>query len=83
MLCHMPRTTVRLNERVLRDAKKLAAETGKTLTAVIEDSLREAIARTMAGRSRQKVKLKTFGGKGVLPGVDLDNSASLRDLMDA
>src|SRR5260370_883056 len=36
------RTTVRLCDRVLADAKKYAAETGRTLTSVLEDALREA-----------------------------------------
>ena len=37
MLRHM-RTTVRLNERLLAEAKKYAAQSGKTLTAVLEDA---------------------------------------------
>lgn len=80
----MIRTTVRLPEQVLREAKKLAADSGRTLTAVIEDSLREAIARRRAAKPRSmKVKLKTFCGKGVAPGVDLDDSAANRDFMEA
>jgi len=30
----------------------------------------------------EPVELPTFGSEGVLPGVDLDDSASLLDLMD-
>lgn len=75
------RTTVRLDDALLADAKTLAARTGRTLAAVIEDALRESLGRR--GRSgRERIELPTCKGGGVQPGVDLDNSASLLDLMD-
>jgi hypothetical protein len=77
------RTTIRLPEPLLGDAKKLAAETGRTLTSVIEDALREALARRRPAKPESKVKFTTFTGKGLLPGVDLDNSAALLDLMES
>ena len=77
------RTTIRLEEQLLADAKQLALETGTTLTAVIEDALRERLARRRAGSRPEPVRLKTVDGKGLQPGVDLDDSAALRDLMDA
>ena len=76
------RTTIRLDDQLLREAKRLAADTGRTLTAVIEDALREAIARKRAGVSRKRVTLPTFKGQGLQPGVDLNDSAALRDLME-
>jgi hypothetical protein len=78
----MTRTTVRLPDKVMRDAKRLAAETGRTLTAVIEDALREAIARRRQPAAPRKVKLTTVGGRGIAPGVSLDDSVALRELMD-
>jgi len=78
----MIRTTVRLPEKVMRDAKRLAAETGRTLTAVIEEALREAIARRRRPGTPRRVKLTTVGGRGTTPGVNLDDSAALRELMD-
>ena len=77
------RTTVRLDERLLAAAKKHAAETGRTFTALLEDSLRETLARKAARRSRKPVRLKTVRGTGLRPGVDLDDSASLLDLMES
>jgi predicted transcriptional regulator len=47
------RTTIRLDDDFLPRAKALTARTGRTLTAVIEDGLREALA------------LPTFNGKGL------------------
>ncbi|MDZ7669428.1 MAG: CopG family transcriptional regulator [Gammaproteobacteria bacterium] len=77
------RTTIRLDEELLKEAKRQATESGVTLQAIIEESLRERLAR---GRDRQQarrpVRLKTAGSGGSLPGIDLDDSASLLDAME-
>jgi predicted transcriptional regulator len=39
------RTTVRLDEHLLSEVKKYAAETGRTLISVLEDALRDTLAR--------------------------------------
>jgi hypothetical protein len=75
------RTTVRLDPHLFKAAKKLAADSGRTLTAVIEDALREVIARKQA-EPRPPAKITTFGGGGLMPGVNLDSTAALLDLMD-
>ena len=75
------RTTVRLDPRLLAEAKKLAADTNRTLTSVIEDALREVVNRRRR-RPRQAVSLTTVGGRGVNPGIDIDDSASLLDAME-
>ncbi len=77
------RTTVRLDERLLAEAKKHAADTGRTLTAVLEDALRESLARRRRSAERKPVRLKTVSGTGVRPGVDLDDSSQLLDLMES
>jgi hypothetical protein len=77
------RTTVRLDDELFRRTKALAAQTGRTLTAVIEDALREALARPRGSRGRRPVALPTFKGKGFQPGIDLDDSAGLLEVMDA
>jgi hypothetical protein len=76
------RTTIRIDETLLREAKQLAARNGKTLTAVIEDALREALAHQRHIGPREPVRLVTVHGNGVRPGVDLDDSASLLDIME-
>jgi hypothetical protein len=77
------RTTVRLDDALLADAKTAAARSGRTLTQVIEDALREALARgTSSQAPRASVALPEFGGKGLQRGVDLDSTASLLELMD-
>lgn len=77
------RTTVRLDERLLAEAKKRAAETGRTLTAVLEDALRESLARRSTGATRTPVRLKTVKGDGVRPGVDLDDTSALLDVLES
>ncbi len=69
------RTTIRLDDELLVSAKQFAARTGRTLTALIEDSLREVLTRTHAVSAESAVRLTTFRGDGTLPGVDLDDGA--------
>jgi hypothetical protein len=77
------RTTIRLDDELLNDAKRHAIATGRTLTAVIEDALRQALARSTSGRPERRVALPVARGGGRLqPGVDLDDSATLLDLME-
>jgi hypothetical protein len=75
------RTTIRLDETLLSEAKALAARSGKTLTAVIEEALRESLARRRQRRSGRP-QLPSFQGQGLQPGVDLDDTDALLDLMD-
>ena len=75
------RTTINLDDALLAEAKQVAARTGRSLAAVVEDALRESLRRRHQS-ARQAVELPTFGEGGVQPGVDLDDSAALLDLMD-
>ncbi|HXF46389.1 MAG TPA: hypothetical protein VNK91_09760 [Burkholderiaceae bacterium] len=77
------RTTVRLNQSLLAAAKKRAAESGRTLTSVLEEALREPLQRRARVDRRAPVKLRTVKGAGVRPGVDLDDSASLLVTMES
>lgn len=77
------RTTIRLPDDLLDAAKRRAVETGRTLTKVIEDALRAALARDDTGSVEQAdVVIPTFGSGGLRPGIDLDDSASLLDAME-
>lgn len=77
------RTTIRLEESLLAEAKKLAHETNRTLAAVIEDALRAAVARRHRPPPNRRVKLITDGRGGLRPGIDLDNSSALLDAMES
>lgn len=78
------RTTVRLPDEVLEEARRYALERGTTLTELFEEALREHLARRRTlRRARRRIELPTFSGRGPLPGVDLHDGASLLDAMDA
>lgn len=76
------RTTIRINDQLLAEIKQLAAQTGQTLTSIIEESLRQMLARRQQITERPPVQLLTVSGNGLQPGVDLDDSATLLDLME-
>ena len=76
------RTTVRLDDGLMAEVKRFAARRKKTLTAVIEESLRQTLAWQERFRRAESVRLTTVGGNGVLPRIDLDDTASLLDVMD-
>jgi len=76
------RTTVRIDDRLLAEAKIQAANSGRTLNAIIEDALRGALAQRQRGDNRRTVDLPTFRGSRLLPGVDLDDSAALLERME-
>ena len=73
---------MRLDDQLLTDAKEHAARTGRTLTALLEDALRALLALEKRPRQHRSRSLPTYGEGGLQPGVDLDNSADLHDLMD-
>ena len=76
------RATVRLNDDLLREVKRYAAEHDLTLTAVLEQALRTMLAVRKTLANREPVRLPTFKGRGPQPGVDLNDSAALLALMD-
>jgi hypothetical protein len=77
------RTTIRLDDDLLLEVKQIAARSDRTLTSVIEDALREMLARRR-GETEQRapVRLTTVAGTGLQPGADLDDSAALLSLME-
>jgi len=72
------KTTIEISEKILREAKKYAAEKGISLKAVIETAL-----RTMLDRGHRPVKFTlkkaTFRGKGMQPGMEEGNWSIVRD----
>ena len=74
------RTTVDINDELLIAAKKRAAETRRTLSAVLEDALRLSLKEQSTASAKLVIPSISMGG--LMPGVDLDNSAALLDLME-
>lgn len=77
------RTTIDINDELLRAVKAHAAGGHKTLKATMEQALREFLA----GPRRAVVDAPPVpvfrGGRGVQPGVDLTDNAGLEALMNA
>ena len=77
------RTTIRINDDLLKRAKKHAADEGRTLTSLVEDALVLILSKPKTSRQK-RVKLpvsKATGG--VLPGIDLNRSSDLEEVMNA
>jgi hypothetical protein len=75
------RTTVSIDDEVLRVAKRRAADEGRTLGELITEALRERLTRRPPS-VRDRYAAVTWGEGGTLPGVDITNNAGLRDVMD-
>jgi hypothetical protein len=79
---HM-RTTVRLDDRLLEQAKREARRRGETLTSLIERGLRLALVNPQQAKRRARVELPVCrAGGGPRPGVDLDDSAALLEILE-
>jgi len=77
------RTTVRLPEDLVRRAKAKAATEGRSLTALIEEGLRRVVSERPSGeRGARMLPPVSSATGGVMPGIDLDDSAALQDLDD-
>lgn len=75
------RTTVKIDDTLLVEVKTFAAASGKTLNEVVEDALRESIARRRETGNRARATIRTLPGGELRPGVELDDSSQLLDLM--
>ena len=76
------KTTIRIQDDLLKRAKKRAAEEGRTLTSLIEDALALAVAKPKASRrGRVELPISKASG-GLLPGIDLNRSSDLEEAMN-
>ncbi len=83
MFEHMERrTTIRLDASLLDRAKRLALDSGRTLTAVIADSLRETLSRTPSQQPPLAELPVSSRSGGTWPGVNLDSWSELLDRME-
>jgi hypothetical protein len=72
-----------ISEDLLRQAKEVAVRTNRPLREVVEDALRESLGRAKSMGNRERVRLPVCRRRpGLRPGVDIDNSAALLELME-
>lgn len=74
------RTTLDLNDELLRQAKKRAEEEGVPLREIVEKALKLYVPKR-GRRTGYKLQWRTERGQ-VLPGVRLDDRDALFDLMN-
>lgn len=75
------KTTVDLDDALLRQAKRRAAEAGVPLRMYIEDALRARLAPRPAEERTFKVELPVVAGTAP-PAVDVADRDALYDLME-
>jgi hypothetical protein len=80
----MRRTTVRIDDQLLADAKAFAAQQHRSLNSVIEDALRKLLQETEAPES-EPVTFPAYGGSGPArpDPLDLNDPRVLKELMYA
>ena len=76
------RTTISLDEALLKRARQVALDRGISLNELVVTALRVELCRVAKPHRKKKVTLPTARGRGVRPGIDLDDSASLEDFMN-
>jgi hypothetical protein len=78
----MMRTTIRLDDALLREAKAKAAKAGMSLNDFIADAVRVAVRGAARASRGGAPALPVFtGGRGLRAGVNLDSNAALLDVM--
>ena len=88
--------TLEIDGDLLTTAEQTASEQGQTLSAFVEKALRVACAQAgirgeaasltpsrQDSRNGKRVELPTFRGQGLRPGVNLNDSAGLLELMES
>jgi hypothetical protein len=76
------RTTVNIDERLLKEAKEAALRTNRTLSEVFAEGVRLVLHQWKRGGRAARTPLVTYGNGGLQPGVDLDDSAALLGVME-
>lgn len=77
------RTTINLPDELLARLKREAVRSRTTVTALIERALRASLQRPSARAEVRAPKLPTYGTRGLRPGIDLDDTSRLLDVLDS
>jgi len=81
------RALLEIDESLLAAAEREAARRGQSLSTFVELALSAFVAPASptgpTRRERKRIELPTFRGQGLQPGVNLDDSAALLELMES
>ena len=76
------RTTISIEDELLREAKREALESRRTLSEVVSEALRASLRRKIE-KPRRRIRITTAGrGSRIVPGLDFNDNASVRAAMD-
>ena len=75
------KTTLNLNDQILRQAKGQAAQDGITLTKFVEDALRDKLMAEHHRRPAFRLRMRTVRGYAP-PSVDISDRDALYDVID-
>lgn len=76
------RTTLNLDDHLVREVKTRAVQQGRTFTSLVEEALQKLINEHEV-RHGERVELPTWSGGGLVPGVDLDDHEAVKALLDS
>ena len=76
MVTHM-KTTIDIADAIMDKAREVAAREGVTVRSLVEEGLREVLARRGERRARFRLRDASFKGKGVQAGVDLNDWSAI------
>ena len=75
------RTTINMDDDLHAAVRARATAEGKSMTSFVDDALRHYLATTVSVDVPNTLDGSIMRRDGVFPGVDLDDSAALLDLM--
>lgn len=75
------RTTIRIDDHLLRSAKRRARRRGLTLGQLVEEALRKEMARRELDETGPAIPVFRGGG-GVRPGIDVSSTRALLEALD-
>jgi len=75
------RTTIRIDDELYRRVKTMAARSGRTVAAVLEDAVRRGLSPSQP-RAAGRYVVQPAGRGGLRPGVDLSSNAAVAEAMD-
>ncbi len=73
------RTTLTIDDKLARDLRKIAYESGRSFKEVVNRALRRGIEAEQALPRSRPYKIKPVSLGGVVPGIDLDKALRLAD----
>lgn len=76
------RTTLTLEDRIVRDLKDLAHHSGKPFKTVVNETLRAGLAAKMKPSPRRRFRQRTAALGAVLPGFNIDKAMAIADALE-